>query len=63
MKWLKHAGELRKNELEKSRAEILDQFKKIEKQSPECAIAVKLEFRTLTHDVCTLFSFSAVAYS
>lgn len=63
MKWLKHTGELRRKELEKSRREFHDHLEKLERKSPEYAIAAKLEFGTLTRDVRTLSGSSAVAYS
>lgn len=63
MKWLKCVGELQRKELEKSRAEYIDHFEKLEKKSPECAFAARLEIGILTRNVCTLSSSNAAAYS
>jgi hypothetical protein len=53
---LECAGKLRKKELERSRGEFHNSFKRLEKKSYECAIAARLEFGKLTQDVHTLSS-------
>jgi hypothetical protein len=62
MKWLERTGGLRRKELEKSRSEFHDHFEMIDKSSPECAIAARVEFGTLTRKVRPLPSFSVAAY-
>jgi hypothetical protein len=62
MKWLKRAGEFRRKELEKSRSKFQYHFEKIEKKSPECAIAARLEIGLLSRNVRTVSSSSTVAY-
>jgi hypothetical protein len=64
MKWLSRTNEFRRKEFKKIRSEIHDEISEtIEKKSPECAVAARLAFGGLARGVCTLSSFSAVAYS